>query len=237
MHIGINAIQAVSSKQAVFINDKCRVFVIGDLDGDLPALKSALNTVNFNPQSDTLFCLGDFIDRGDKTYDLFTYLHEIKACLILGNHEHLMLESLLSNDAAAFKLWTDNGGNWHKYVSSEKLDAMCDELLTKPLSIVLEYRGYKIGLSHTFPQSWNWENYPDDKSVIVQSLLWDREVVKQNKVVKSHGVDFSIHGHNSTKAPFWVGNSYHIDTNYHGGKPTLLELSEVIATLEKSSVL
>ncbi|WP_166419809.1 metallophosphoesterase [Pseudoalteromonas sp. Z1A8] len=237
MHIGVNAIQAVSSKQAVFINDKCRVFVIGDLDGDLPALKSALNNVNFNPQSDTLFCLGDFIDRGDKTYDLFTYLHEIKAYLILGNHEHLMLESLLSNDKAAFKLWTDNGGNWHKYVSSEKLDVMCDELLTKPLSIVLEYRGYKIGLSHTFPQSWNWANYPDDKSVIVQSLLWDREVVKQNKVVESHGVDFSIHGHNSTKAPFWVGNSYHIDTNYHGGKPTLLELSDVITTLEKSFTL
>jgi serine/threonine protein phosphatase 1 len=110
---------------------------------------------------------------------------------------------------------------------------MCDELLTKPLSIVLEYRGYIIGLSHTFAQSWDWENYPDDKSLIVQSLLWDREVVKLDQVVKSHGVDFSIHGHNSTKAPFWVGNSYHIDTNYYGGKPTLLELSDVINKLEK----
>ncbi|WP_024597750.1 metallophosphoesterase [Pseudoalteromonas sp. TAE56] len=237
MDIGINAIQAVSSKQAIFINDERRVFVIGDLDGDLQALKNALNNVSFNPERDTLFCLGDFVDRGDKTYDLFTYLQAIRACMILGNHEHLMLESLLSNDEAAFKLWTDNGGNWHKLVSSEKLDVMCDELLTKPLSIVLEYCGYKIGLSHTFAQSWDWENYPDDKSMIVQSLLWDREVVKQNKVVKSHGVDFSIHGHNSTKAPFWVDNSYHIDTNYLGGKPTLSELSEVIASLNKSNAI
>ena len=125
MDIGINAIQAVSSKQAIFINDECRVFVTGDLDGDLPALKNALNNVNFNPGRDTLFCLGDFVDRGDKTYDLFTYLQAIKACLILGNHEHLMLESLLSNDKAAFKLWTDNGGNWHKSVSRLTSSVLC----------------------------------------------------------------------------------------------------------------
>ncbi|HDY92989.1 MAG TPA: metallophosphoesterase, partial [Pseudoalteromonas sp.] len=81
MDIGINAIQAVSSKRTIFINDECRVFVIGDLDGDLPALKNALNNVNFNPERDTLFCLGDFVDRGDKTYDLFTYLQAIRACM------------------------------------------------------------------------------------------------------------------------------------------------------------
>lgn len=228
MNIGISAIKIAPTKHVISLGDDCRVFVIGDLDGDLLALKSALKNVNFNSQSDALFCLGDTIDRGDKSYELFEYLKAINAYMVLGNHEHLMLESLLSNDKAAFKLWTDNGGNWHKFVSSEKLNVMCDELLTKPLSILLEYRGYKIGLSHTFPQSWDWGNYPDDKSLIVQSLLWDREVFKQNKVVRSHGVDFSIHGHNSTKAPFWVGNSYHIDTNYLGGKPTLLELDEVI---------
>jgi serine/threonine protein phosphatase 1 len=231
LKIGTNAIQSAPSKCVISLDNDCRVFVIGDLDGDLPALKHELNKVNFDPQKDFLFCLGDFVDRGEQTPDLFTYLQAINAFMVLGNHEHLMLESLLSNDKAAYKLWTENGGNWHKSISSEKLKVMCKALLSKPLSIVLEYRGYKIGLSHTFPQMWNWNNYPNDKSTVVESLLWDRDVVKHDKIISSNGVDFSIHGHNSTKTPFWVGNSYHIDTNYYGGKPTLLELGEVIKSI------
>lgn len=233
MNIGIYAIQGAPIKQRVSISAHCRVFVIGDLDGDLTALKSALKNVDFNPVDDTLFCLGDTIDRGGQSYELLEYLKTIKAYMVLGNHEHLMLESLLSNDEIAFKLWTENGGDWHKTASKVQLKRMCDDLLTKPLSIVLEYQGHKIALSHTFPQQWDWECYPVDKSVIVESLLWDRDVVKKRKVIKNKGVSFSVHGHNSTEFPFWVGNSYHIDTNYYGGKPTLLELSNVINKLEK----
>ncbi|WP_024611585.1 metallophosphoesterase [Pseudoalteromonas sp. TB64] len=234
MNIGISAIKIAPTKHVISLGDDCRVFVIGDLDGDLLALKSALKNVDFNSQSDALFCLGDTIDRGDKSYELFEYLKAINAYMVLGNHEHLMLESLLSNDKAAFKLWTDNGGNWHKAVPQNLLLSMCDELLKKPLSIVLEYKGHKIGLSHTIPQQWNWECSSDieDKSVIVESLLWDRKVFNSKKIINNHGINFSIHGHNSTQLPFWIGDSYHIDTNYLGGKPTLLELSDVINKFE-----
>ena len=233
MNIGINALQTTPEKHTISLSDGCRAFIIGDLDGDLSALKNELTNVNFDSESDSLFCLGDTIDRGCENYELFEYLKRIKAFMVLGNHEHLMLESLLSKDTSALDIWTHNGGRWHSKIPHWQLKDMCDELQKKPLSILLKYKTYKVGLSHTFPSTWDWEDYPQEKSKIVESLLWDRDVFKNKKVVNNQGVHFSIHGHNSTRFPLWVGNSFHIDTNYYLGKPTLIELSSIINQFEQ----
>ena len=81
-------------------------------------------------------------------------------------------------------------------------------------------------LTHS-PPVWDWENPPIDKSKVVAALLWDRELFKKGKSLKNHGVDFSIHGHNSTQIPIWIGNSYHIDTSFYG-RFTMIELSTAI---------
>ncbi len=68
---------------------------------------------------------------------------------------------------------------------------------------------------------------PQNTEACVFPLMWDRERYnkKLNKV--NHGVDYSIHGHNSTPEPIWIGNSLHIDTNYYS-KPTLFEISLIL---------
>jgi serine/threonine protein phosphatase 1 len=227
MKIGTSAIENVLIQQTLSIEDDKRVFVIGDLDGDLSVLKKALNNVNFDLQTDHLFCLGDVIDRGERSFDLFHYIEELGAHMVLGNHEHLMLESVISKDTKAQDIWTRNGGRWHSSIPENYLMEMCHKLLTKPLSILLKYQGHNIGLSHTLPQSWDWNNYPETKAEVIESLLWNRDVVKKRRLLKNDGVTFSIHGHNSTQVPFWIRNSYHIDTNYYG-RPTIVELKKVI---------
>jgi serine/threonine protein phosphatase 1 len=227
MKIGISAFENVLTQKCISIEDNRRAFVIGDLDGDLHALKQALNNVNFDPQTDHLFCLGDIIDRGEQSYELFQYLEEIDAFMVLGNHEHFMLESVISKDPKAQDIWAKNGGKWHSAIPENDLMEMCFKLLTKPLSILLKYQGHNIGLSHTLPQSWGWNNYPADKTEVIESLLWNRDVVKKRRLLKNDGVTFSIHGHNSTQVSFWISNSYHIDTNYYG-RPTIGDLSKVI---------
>ena len=105
MKIGTRALEKAPSQQVIDLANDCRSFVIGDLDGDLLALKDALDRVNFDPHVDHLFCLGDVIDRGEKSYDLFHYIEELGAHMVLGNHEHLMLESIINDDKEALSIW------------------------------------------------------------------------------------------------------------------------------------
>ena len=155
LKIGAKAIQVVEVQRTIEVESDIRVFVVGDLDGSLTGLKKALNQHNFTPSKDRLICLGDIIDRGSETPELFEYLTQLKADFVLGNHEHLMLEALLANDDEAIKLWCANGGTWHTTVEQLTLNQMCDKTLSQSLSIVLKYRDKTIGLSHTLPSSWN----------------------------------------------------------------------------------
>ena len=207
--------------------DSQKVFIIGDLDGHFSHFQIALNNAGFKPNQDTLICLGDVIDRGSDNLQILEFLKEIDAYMVLGNHEHMMIEAILDNNEHAKKLWNKNGGQWHKSISNNVLINQCEWLLKQPLSIILQYKGYKIGISHTVPVRWRWGHVNKNTSEIVTSLLWDRELFKKKTTLIHHGVDFSIHGHNSTQTPLWIGNSYHIDTSFYG-KPTAIELTSTI---------
>ncbi|MBU3023741.1 metallophosphoesterase [Aestuariibacter sp. A3R04] len=229
MKVKTDAISKAPLHKNITVEDDKRVFVVGDLDGDFTRLKTQLDKVNFNPEEDVLFSLGDIIDRGEDSAKLVDFMKDIGAHAVLGNHEHMMLEALLSRDSYAMRLWTQNGGMWHQMAKFETLVGMCKWFLQQPLAITLNYGGKKIGISHTLPPTWSWEHFPGSTEACVTPLLWDRErfTKKLNKV--NHGVDFSIHGHNSTQEPVWIGNSLHIDTSYYG-MPTVLDLAETIET-------
>ncbi|WP_404340135.1 metallophosphoesterase [Pseudoalteromonas mariniglutinosa] len=236
MRINANAIlQAPTHRELQIDNDK-RVFVIGDLDADFMKFQSALKSVNFDVKNDQLISLGDVIDRGNDSLKLLNIFAELGIHMVLGNHEHMMLESLLANDQQARDLWVKNGGDWHIHVKPETLKLSCEKLLTNPLSILLSYQNEKIGLSHTLPQQWHWQHMIVDKHQCVADLLWDRKTVKQKQLFTNEGVLFSVHGHNATANPFWIANSYHIDTNYRGGYPTIVELSTLIKEFKHKRV-
>lgn len=44
------------------------------------------------------------IDRGSESVQLIQYLSDINAYFVLGNHEHLMLESIISQEEATMRL-------------------------------------------------------------------------------------------------------------------------------------
>lgn len=226
MQVKTNTISKVHPHKHIAIEDEKRVFVVGDLDGNISKLKSELDRVDFNPQDDVLISLGDIIDRGDDSATLVEFMQEINAHVVLGNHEHMMLEALMGRDSYAMRLWVQNGGRWHQTADFQTLVSMCKWFLQQQLAITVDYQGKKIGISHTLPPTWSWEHMPQNAEACAFPLMWDRERFnkKLNKV--NHGVDFSIHGHNSTPEPIWIGNSLHIDTS-HFGSPTIVNLSEL----------
>lgn len=69
------------------------IYAVGDIQGCYKPLISLLETVNFNPEHDQLWCAGDVINRGPDSLKTLRYLYSIKdSCtMVLGNHDlHLL---------------------------------------------------------------------------------------------------------------------------------------------------
>ncbi|NVK54012.1 MAG: metallophosphoesterase [Alteromonadaceae bacterium] len=228
MRVKPNALKKAPVCKELTIDDNTRVFVVGDLDAHYDRLQDQLNNFSFDPEHDVLFSLGDVIDRGPDSVKLLNYLKEIGAHMVLGNHEHMMLEALMGRDIMAMRLWIQNGGAWHQSEPLPTLMAMCQWLVKQPLSYKLHYQGLTIGISHTLPEEWDWNQFPARQNDVAWSLLWDRERFVRKSHSSNLGVDFSVHGHNSTQVCRWIDNSFHIDTSFYGS-PTVIDLSATIA--------
>lgn len=66
------------------------IYACSDLHGQYTLFIKLLNKINFS-NNDTMYVLGDIIDRGPKNIRLLKYIKESKNIIsILGNHEHMM---------------------------------------------------------------------------------------------------------------------------------------------------
>jgi serine/threonine protein phosphatase 1 len=96
-----------------------RVYCIGDIHGRLDLLlavhqKIAIDAAHFNGIK-ILVYLGDYIDRGDQSRQVIDCLLEnnfpdFQKVFLLGNHEQVLLQFLLSKDASIAHDWFRFGG-------------------------------------------------------------------------------------------------------------------------------
>ena len=69
-------------------------YVVSDIHGNYRKYLKLLEKINFN-DSDTLFVLGDVVDRGKQPIEILTdMMYRSNVIPILGNHEYMALESL-----------------------------------------------------------------------------------------------------------------------------------------------
>lgn len=74
-----------------------RTIIIGDIHGDYKCLKELLKKISFKKAFDKLIILGDFIDKGEESYEVINYFYHLKKemknnlILIKGNHEYEFL--------------------------------------------------------------------------------------------------------------------------------------------------
>ncbi len=79
------------------------VYAVGDLQGCLQPLKCLLQRVAFDPTKDTLWLVGDLVNRGPSSLETLRYLYGMREALVcvLGNHDlHLLA---VANDAERLK--------------------------------------------------------------------------------------------------------------------------------------
>jgi hypothetical protein len=68
-------------------------YVVGDIQGCLQPLKCLLEKVQFNPDQDVLWSVGDIVNRGPKCLKTLRFLYKMRKNLVvvLGNHDlHLL---------------------------------------------------------------------------------------------------------------------------------------------------
>ena len=68
-------------------------YAVGDIQGCLQPLKCLLRQVDFNPDKDVLWSVGDVVNRGPKCLKTLRYLYKMRNSLVmvLGNHDlHLL---------------------------------------------------------------------------------------------------------------------------------------------------
>ncbi|MBD7907865.1 metallophosphoesterase family protein [Sporosarcina gallistercoris] len=90
-----------------------RTLVISDIHGELGMLTALLEKVSYNSKKDRLFLLGDYIDRGTDskaTLDKVMELVEGGAVALKGNHEDMMIQSLIDGNERTWRNWTGRNG-------------------------------------------------------------------------------------------------------------------------------
>jgi serine/threonine protein phosphatase 1 len=192
-----------------------RTFVIGDIHGCYDELMELTKKIGLRDQ-DTLIALGDIVDRGNKSKEVYEYFVRRPNCkVIIGNHERKHVNGVLSyaqeivkvqfgEDYDSFLSWLNTLGYFHEHNEAIIIHAAFehDKALKDQKDEVLS--GSTSGqryLEKKYEPETNWNDYYKGE----KPIIYGHHVVGDFPIVKN--------------------NTYGIDTGAcHGGFLTAIEL-------------
>ncbi len=131
-------------------------YVMSDIHGEANRFHAMLEKIRVSAD-DTLYILGDVIDRGVDGINLLLEIMEMpNAVMLLGNHEYMMLQ-YLSPDAADTEIrrWNrnDNAPTLTTYLKlkTKTQQRILRYLDTRPTHLEIEVNDRKFYLVHGFP--------------------------------------------------------------------------------------
>lgn len=110
------------------------IWVIGDIHGCFESLQGLIKKINFNPDKDNLWFVGDLVNRGPQSLEVLEYVYELHknslAKVVLGNHElHLLAV------AAGSRRFYSGADTYDDILQSKKLSRLIDWLRELPFVI------------------------------------------------------------------------------------------------------
>ena len=167
-------------------------YVISDIHGQYTKLMELLNKINFNNE-DTLYVLGDMMDRGNENLKVYEELMRRKNVeIIMGNHETMLLDYIKYND----RCWLKNGGDKTLFeihnsdISFTELEVTLSEL---PVTMNIEVDGQKYFLCHSNPFGYSDED-----------IVWER--IDMDMDYSSYVEDDTIYITGHTPLPYILGD-------------------------------
>ena len=131
------------------------VFAVGDIQGCLDELLAVLKRAGFKPHKDTLWCVGDLVNRGVQSLETLRYLRDLgdRAICVLGNHDVTLL-------ALAAGVRVRSRHQLHAVLDAPDRDELVDWLRHRPVMHYDETLGYAMVHAGVLPE-WSLEKAQD----------------------------------------------------------------------------
>jgi serine/threonine protein phosphatase 1 len=205
-------------------------YIVGDIHGHYDRLMEHLDKHKFDFSVDRLFCVGDLIDRGPSSAKMIDLLSEHWFFSLLGNHEYFMLSGLKHSNNKDKMRWLQNGGEWIANSDPTLWPQWFNQLSQLPVAMQLEGKnGKTYGLLHADFPSHHWSNFDSFDQKKLETCLWSRLNFNKRSEHVVEGIDYLVHGHNSTghminnkSAPLLLGNRYYIEPGAYKGEDFIL---------------
>ena len=199
------------------------IYSMSDLHGCYDKYIKMLEKINFG-DSDTLYILGDIVDRGPDGIKILLDIYNRKNVIALrGNHDYLahyllwQLNSATDTEdadmlAEKYHSWFYDGGeptyNAYELLSFDDKKKVLASIYYMPIYEEIEVNGNKFFLSHTVPSKERMHDF--------KKLLWQEFIIGEPEYEKECFPDkIIVTGHTPTgfidpkfKGKIWRGNNH-----------------------------
>lgn len=226
------------------INTKGRDLIIGDIHGCFTKVQAELDKVNFNPEVDRLFSVGDLVDRGPESKLALEWIKKPWFHAVQGNHEDMAIRWGKPNCMMDAGNYAANGGGWNINNTPEERAEFSLAFVELPIAIELETRNGPIGIVHAECPFPRWSHFVrvltddtiprSDLKAVKQAAMWSRSRIETKDDNMVDDVNVVVVGHTPMKNVTSLGNTIYIDTaGWHpsGSGFTLLDAN----TLKEAS--
>jgi len=149
--------------------NKFKRFVIGDIHGQIKALKQVLKLSKFDYKNDKLIILGDVVDGGFNSYEVVKELLKIKhRVFILGNHDQWFIWNLEREWKE--RTWTSQGGN-------ATLESYRNRRDKDHKDFFMNHKLFHIEDGMAFVHGGFFPGIVDLNDEKTDTLLWDRQLI------------------------------------------------------------
>ena len=158
-------------------------YVLSDIHGQYGYFMEILEMIDFSA-GDTMYIIGDVIDKGQDSVKLLLYiLDQPNMHMLIGNHEHMMLQAELFDDAGQFSQWIYNHGTKTKEqldaLGKDGKEALLKRLFQLPLVMPnIEVEGKRYYLAHACHAAEITHTdvlYRNASLPEIEDIVWSRE--------------------------------------------------------------
>jgi len=202
-------------------NKKGTDYVLGDIHGRFDLVYENLKEVDFNPNKDRLFCVGDLIDRGPYSQHVIDFLKLPFVFATRGNHEDMLLgyfeEFPNATDEDFYYAGVRNGMTWFLDETIEKRKEIIEALYQLPLVIEVNTERGLVGLVHAdVPKKMSWTEFKfaieNNDEVVIETALWGRTRLMNEIEDEIPGLGRLYVGHTVQEKVKKLGNVVALDT-------------------------
>lgn len=170
-------------------------YVLSDIHGNRDAFDTVLSLIGLQP-SDHLFILGDVIDRGQHGIELLQRIRTMENCaLLLGNHEHMMINALRHPEVIRFmRIWQNNDCDYTNQgflkFSAEDQEDLLQYMEALPVQADVEVDEKLFVFVHAAPMELydrlNWKYDDPTEFAVWHRLRFEKNLLEGKTVIYGH---------------------------------------------------